>query len=168
MPPRKIKSWFLWVPGVSAGPLLSPLPSHLSISKTQPQCVHVRSVMPNSLQPQGLQPPDSSVHGVFQARILEWAVVEIFLTWPLACSTCPKAAAPSPQPLGPAPRTVFQIPSRSWCPGPDETVLKGTLCRRLSTLPRRETMLGPQVSPTDHRGFICPVSVSSVQSLSCV
>ena len=33
-------------------------------------CAHVRSVMSNSLWPQG--PPDSSVHRISQARILEW------------------------------------------------------------------------------------------------
>ena len=38
------------------------------------------SVMSNSLWPQGLQssPPDSSVHEVFQARILEWLAISFF------------------------------------------------------------------------------------------
>ena len=30
------------------------------------------SVMYDSLQPHGLSPPGSTVHGIFQARILEW------------------------------------------------------------------------------------------------
>ena len=33
------------------------------------------SVMSNSLQPYGLQPASSSVHGILQARILEWVVI---------------------------------------------------------------------------------------------
>ena len=32
-------------------------------------------VVSNSLQPHGLYPPESSVHGIFQARILEWVAV---------------------------------------------------------------------------------------------
>ena len=36
--------------------------------------LHVWSVMSDSLQPHGLEPPGSSVHGTSQARILEWAV----------------------------------------------------------------------------------------------
>ena len=34
-----------------------------------------RSVVSNSLQPCGLQPPGSSVHGILQARILEWVAM---------------------------------------------------------------------------------------------
>ena len=34
-------------------------------------CLRVRSVVSDSLQPRGLQPPGSSVHGILQARILE-------------------------------------------------------------------------------------------------
>ena len=34
------------------------------------------AVVPYSLQPHGLySPPDSSVHGIFQARILEWVAI---------------------------------------------------------------------------------------------
>ena len=36
-----------------------------------------RSVMSDSLQHCGL-PPDSSVHGIFQARILEWVAIPFF------------------------------------------------------------------------------------------
>ena len=32
-------------------------------------------VMSNSLQPPGLSPPGSSVHGILQARILEWVAI---------------------------------------------------------------------------------------------
>ena len=35
----------------------------------------VCSVMSYSLQPQGCSPPGSSVHGIFQPRILEWVVI---------------------------------------------------------------------------------------------
>ena len=34
-----------------------------------------RSVVSNSLQPRGLYPPGSSVHGILQARILEWVAI---------------------------------------------------------------------------------------------
>ena len=36
-------------------------------------CVHAASVVSDSVRPQ--EPPGSSVHGVFQARILEWVAV---------------------------------------------------------------------------------------------
>ena len=35
----------------------------------------VASVMPDSLRPHGLSPPGSSVHGILQARILEWVAM---------------------------------------------------------------------------------------------
>ena len=34
-----------------------------------------RSVVSNALQPHGLHPPGSSVHGIFQARVLEWGAI---------------------------------------------------------------------------------------------
>ena len=34
-----------------------------------------RSVMSDSLQPHGLSLPDSSVHGIFQAIVLEWIAI---------------------------------------------------------------------------------------------
>ena len=33
------------------------------------------SVVPDSLRPRGRSPPGSSVHGIFQARILEWVAI---------------------------------------------------------------------------------------------
>ena len=33
------------------------------------------SVMSNSLQPMDYSPPDSTIHGIFQARILEWFAI---------------------------------------------------------------------------------------------
>ena len=33
------------------------------------------SVMTDSLQPHGLYPPGPSVHGILQARILEWVAI---------------------------------------------------------------------------------------------
>ena len=38
-------------------------------------CMLSRSVTSTSLQPHGLYPPDSSVHGIFQARLLEWVAI---------------------------------------------------------------------------------------------
>ena len=38
-------------------------------------CVFSGSVVSDSLQLHGLYPPGSSVHGIFQARILEWVVI---------------------------------------------------------------------------------------------
>ena len=34
-----------------------------------------RSVMPNSYNPMDCNPPDSSVHGILQARILKWVAI---------------------------------------------------------------------------------------------
>ena len=34
-----------------------------------------RSVMPNSYNPMDCNPPDSSVHGIVQARLLEWVAI---------------------------------------------------------------------------------------------
>ena len=50
-------------------------------------CVCIsHSVMSDSLQPHGLySPPGSSVHGILQARILEWVVIPFFRG-----SSCPK------------------------------------------------------------------------------
>ena len=38
------------------------------------------SVVPNSLRPMGCSLPGSSVHGIFQARILEWVAIS-FSNW---------------------------------------------------------------------------------------
>ena len=38
-------------------------------------CVHACSVMSDSLQPMNCSPPASSVHGILQARILEWVAM---------------------------------------------------------------------------------------------
>ena len=56
------------------------------ISKREEVCIHVAHsrhyklrvshlVVSNYLQPHGLYSPGSSVHGIFQARILEWVAV---------------------------------------------------------------------------------------------
>ena len=37
--------------------------------------LHVCSVVPSSLQPQDCSQPGSSVHGIFQARVLEWGAI---------------------------------------------------------------------------------------------
>ena len=38
-------------------------------------CTHACSVMSDSLNPMDCSPPGSSVHGIFQARILEWVAI---------------------------------------------------------------------------------------------
>ena len=38
-------------------------------------CVHACSVASDVLRPHGLYPPGSSVHGISQARILEWVAI---------------------------------------------------------------------------------------------
>ena len=38
-------------------------------------CAPSRSVMPNSCDPTDCSPPDSSIHGILQARILEWVAI---------------------------------------------------------------------------------------------
>ena len=38
-------------------------------------CMHVYSVVSDSLQPMDCNPPGSSVHGISQARILEWVAI---------------------------------------------------------------------------------------------
>ena len=48
--------------------LPGPAPQHMVVT-----CAH--SVVANSVRPQGLQPPGSSVHGILQAGILEWVAM---------------------------------------------------------------------------------------------
>ena len=61
---------------------LKQLPVHLPelhwlAPAVPPQCLCVRacSVMPDSATPIDCSPPGSSVHGILQARILEWAAI---------------------------------------------------------------------------------------------
>ena len=57
-------------------------------------CVFNCSVMSDSLQPYGLYLSDSSVHGIFQARILEWVAISYSRGsfWPrdqiISCISC--------------------------------------------------------------------------------
>ena len=53
------------------------------------------SIMSNSLQPRGLGPPDFSVHGILQARTLEWVAISFSggysppSDWiPISCVSC--------------------------------------------------------------------------------
>ena len=41
-------------------------------------CMLSRSVVSDSLRPMGCSPPGSSVHGILQARILEWIAISSF------------------------------------------------------------------------------------------
>ena len=40
-----------------------------------PCVMHTFSVVSDSLEPMGCSPPGSSVHGIFQSRILEWVAI---------------------------------------------------------------------------------------------
>ena len=51
------------------------LQTSLSSRVHMPLSLFSRSVVSNSLWPHGLQLPDSSVHGIVQARILEWVAI---------------------------------------------------------------------------------------------
>ena len=42
---------------------------------TEKTYLRASSVVSNSLRPKGLQPASSSVHGIFQARMLEWVAI---------------------------------------------------------------------------------------------
>ena len=48
---------------------------HISILYTHRHKCQVASVVSNCMWPYGLSPPDSSVHGILHARILEWVVI---------------------------------------------------------------------------------------------
>ena len=43
-----------------------------------------RSVVSDFLRPHGLQPTGSSVHGIFQAGVLEWGAIAFFLIYSIA------------------------------------------------------------------------------------
>ena len=49
---------------------------HLDYSKHYSLCVYTQPC-PTHLQPHGLYPPGSSVHGILQARILEWVAMPL-------------------------------------------------------------------------------------------
>ena len=40
-----------------------------------------QSLVSNSWQPHGYSPPDSSIHGILQARILEWGAISFSNAW---------------------------------------------------------------------------------------
>ena len=50
------------------------MPSKLILISIDP-VVFSHEVMPDSLQAHGLPHPSSSVHGIFQARVLEWVAI---------------------------------------------------------------------------------------------
>ena len=64
-------------PGASAWPSLQPhLPNRRAdepLRLSRERRVWVHSVVSDSCDPMGCSPPGSSVHGILQARILEWA-----------------------------------------------------------------------------------------------
>ena len=77
-------------------------------------CVCVCSVMSESLQPHGLyNPPDSSVHEIFQERILEWVATSFFRrsSWPrdwthVPCSLALQADSLPTEPPG---KPIFRL-----------------------------------------------------------
>ena len=62
--------WFQIGKGVHQGCILSPCLFNLYTEWS-------RSVMSNSLRPVDYSPPGSSVHGILQARILEWVAISL-------------------------------------------------------------------------------------------
>ena len=61
-------------------------------------CVCVYSVVSDSLQPYELTPPGSSVHGIFQARILEAAAAKLLQSCPTLCDPISGSLPGSPIP----------------------------------------------------------------------
>ena len=58
--------------------LLFPLGSHrcvLYVAHNSCVCAKSLQLYPTLCNPMNCSPPDSSVHGVFQARILEWVAI---------------------------------------------------------------------------------------------
>ena len=67
----------------------------------------IRSVVSDSLQPHGCSLPGSSVHGILQARILEWVAISFSRgSFPprdqtsLSCLSCTEGEFFAPEPLG--------------------------------------------------------------------
>ena len=57
-------------------PTTSPSHSHKGVPSFSWNCPHVLSRFSHvSLRPYGLSPPGSSVHGILQARVLEWVAM---------------------------------------------------------------------------------------------
>ena len=83
--------YFIWLQGKAHGNLF------FSQNTEHRSC----SVVSDSLQPHGLYPPGSSVHGIFQAWILEWVAISFsrkflpklwpsqLLVWFLPIALCP-------------------------------------------------------------------------------
>ena len=60
----------------TGGVLQAPQTQHLALFVTV--CVLVAQSCPTPCDPKDCSPPDSSVHGILQARILEWVAIPIF------------------------------------------------------------------------------------------
>ena len=86
-----------------------PFPSPMHGSK---KWKWTRLVMSDSSRPHGLQPPGSSIHGIFQARVLEWGAIA-FSVFPLHISTFPKSEF-IPQYPSKVAREVFSLMTIHW------------------------------------------------------
>ena len=73
-PTRLLRPWDL--PGKSTG-----MGCHCLLQKDLLVCFS-RSVMPDSLRPMDCSPPGSSVHEIFQGRLLEWVVISLSRDFP--------------------------------------------------------------------------------------
>ena len=98
-------------------------------------CLRVsRSVVPDSLQPMDCSPPGSSVHGIFQTRILEWFAIsfsrgsspprdqtrvllhcrQILANWATAETVKPPPPPPSPTPQETGSKKYFKSQAENW------------------------------------------------------
>ena len=69
------KYFFLWFPGFRDFYIVLLLHSFSSFLIKKKERLWICSVVSDSLQPHRLQLPGSSVHGIFQARVLEWVAI---------------------------------------------------------------------------------------------
>ena len=69
------KYFFLWFPGFRDFYIVLLLHSFSSFLIKKKERLWSCSVVSDSLQPHRLQLPGSSVHGIFQARVLEWVAI---------------------------------------------------------------------------------------------
>ena len=90
--------------------LLFPLSSHRCVLYgAHNSCMHAKSLQlcPILCNPMNCSPPDSSVHGILQARILEWAAIPFSRgsSWPrdrtpISCGSCIAGGFFTTEPLG--------------------------------------------------------------------
>ena len=84
----------MWKPGCPSEPRSSTLPmvqkpcmrrcGHHWMLESKQVIVWVAQSLPTLFNPMDCSPPGSSIHGVFQARILEWVAISFSRLWMLA------------------------------------------------------------------------------------